>query len=138
MTIVNALVDIVMDFRWYLVVALVTAYIAKLYSEYHQLRAFKGPWLARWTDLWFAKAVFGINQCGVLADVCEKYGITSSNSCIPACANIRDRTHCPSWTKYLGYEFGRASHENECCKIPVHQSGLVRGQQDTAWPGQYL
>lgn len=68
-------VDLAVEFRWYLAGTLLTAYIAKLYWDCHRLRAFSGPFLARLTDLWFAKAVFGINQCGVLAEVCEKYGI---------------------------------------------------------------
>ncbi len=75
MTIISATIHLATEFRWYLAVGLLTAYAAKLYSEYHRLRAFKGPPVAAWTDLWFAKAVFGINQCGVLAEVCETYGI---------------------------------------------------------------
>jgi hypothetical protein len=103
MTIVSTAIDLATEFRWYLVAALVAAYIAKLYSEYHRLRAFKGPFLARWTDLWFAKAVFGTNQCGVLAEVCAKYGMHRATHARLTSANIYDRIHCPCWTKHLGH-----------------------------------
>jgi hypothetical protein len=105
MTIVSTAIDSVAGFRWYLIVSLIAAYIVKLYSDYHRLRAFKGPFLARWTDLWFAKAVFGINQCGVLAEVCSKYGIHGASHASLTGANIHGRTYCPSRAKYPGHKF---------------------------------
>jgi len=80
MTMIGTAIDLVIEYRWHLIVSFLLAYIVKLYSDDHKLRAFKGPWLARWTDLWFAKAVLGINQCGVLAETCEKYGIIYNHS----------------------------------------------------------
>ncbi|PMD37965.1 cytochrome P450 [Hyaloscypha variabilis F] len=74
MTIVSTAIGLVVDFRWYIIAALVVVYSAKGYAEYRRLRAFNGPFLAQWTDLWLAKAAFGTNQCGALADVCANYG----------------------------------------------------------------
>jgi hypothetical protein len=80
MTIVSTAIGLVVDFRWYIIAALVVVYSAKGYAEYRRLRAFNGPFLAQWTDLWLAKAAFGTNQCGALADVCANYGM-HRNSC---------------------------------------------------------
>ncbi|KAE9368277.1 cytochrome P450 monooxygenase [Stipitochalara longipes BDJ] len=74
MTIVSTAIDLATEFRWYLIAALAAAYFAKVYSGYRRLGAFSGPILARWTDLWLAKASFGVNQCRVLAEVCAKHG----------------------------------------------------------------
>jgi len=75
MTIISSAIDLAVEFRWYLIAALAAAYIAKSYSEYRRLRAFRGPILAQWTDLWLAKHAFGTDQCRALAEVCEDYGM---------------------------------------------------------------
>jgi hypothetical protein len=74
MTITSNVIDFAAEYRWHLLAAFVAVYFARSYAEYSRLKAFKGPWLAGRNDLWFAKAAFSINQCGVLAEVCETYG----------------------------------------------------------------
>jgi hypothetical protein len=100
MTIIGTAIDLVTEYQWHLVAAILTGYFAKSYVEYRRLKAFNGPWLAGWTDLWFAKAAFGINQCGVLAEVCEKYGITLRNAVRSTSSNNHSRTHRSNWTKH--------------------------------------
>jgi hypothetical protein len=104
MTIVSSAIDIVMAFQWHIAVAIVSACFVKSYVEYRRLKAFKGPWLATWTDLWFAKAAFGIDQCGVLAEVCEKYGTILRNVAQSMSFNDRLRTHRSNWTKHPSHQ----------------------------------
>jgi hypothetical protein len=75
MTIISIAIALAVEYRWHLLLAFTALYFARSYAEYSRLNAFKGPWLAGWTDLWFAKVAFSINQCEVLAEVCEKYGM---------------------------------------------------------------
>lgn len=82
MTLISTAIDFAMEFQWHILVVLITAYFTKSYIQYRRLSAFNGPWLAGWTDLWFAKAAFGTNQCAVLAEVCEKYGTYHVSRCM--------------------------------------------------------
>jgi hypothetical protein len=74
MTILSIAFDFVAQNKFYLLAASALIYIGKLYSDSRRLNTFKGPFAARFTDLWFAKAAFGVSQHAVLAAVCEKYG----------------------------------------------------------------
>lgn len=66
----------VLAFKWLLVGGLLATYAARSYGQYRRLSAFKGPWLAAWSDMWFAKCAFGIGpeNHALLTDVCNKYG----------------------------------------------------------------
>ncbi|KAI9051984.1 hypothetical protein LZ554_004238 [Drepanopeziza brunnea f. sp. 'monogermtubi'] len=76
MTLTVAFITFVSSFRWYIIGSVLTAYVASSYRQYRRLSAFKGPRLAAWTDLWFAKSAFGIGPPSheLLADICWKYG----------------------------------------------------------------
>lgn len=74
MTILGVAFDFVAQNKFYLLAASALIYIAKLYTDSRRLSAFNGPFVARFTDLWFAKAAFGVSQHAVLAAACEKYG----------------------------------------------------------------
>lgn len=59
MTLFGAAIDFALHNKYYLLAASAVLYLAKLYSDARRLEAFKGPWAAKFTDLWFAKAAFG-------------------------------------------------------------------------------
>ena len=74
MTILSVVLDFVFQSKFYILVACALAYVARLYNGSRRLSTFKGPIIARFTDLWFAKAALGDSQHAVSAGVCEKYG----------------------------------------------------------------
>lgn len=74
MTAFGATIEFALQNKYYLLAASAILYIAKLYNDSRRLKAFEGPWLTQFTDLWFAKAAFGDHQHVVLAEVCKKYG----------------------------------------------------------------
>ncbi|KUJ22530.1 pisatin demethylase [Mollisia scopiformis] len=74
MSVFSAVFQFCVQNTYCLLAASAALYGALLHSNYRRLKAFRGPWAAKFTDLWLAKAALGDSQHAVLADVCEKYG----------------------------------------------------------------
>ncbi|PVH84007.1 cytochrome P450 [Cadophora sp. DSE1049] len=77
MTVVSEAWSLVLAFKWFIAGVMFTTYAASSYLQYRRLGAFKGPWLAAWTDLWFAKCTVGIGPENhlLLSNICEEYGV---------------------------------------------------------------
>lgn len=80
MSSLDGMLEFVLGNKYYLVVGSVALYVIKrYYDDFRRLRAFKGPWAANFTELWWAQAAFGTEQHLVLANTCEKYGTLSQD-----------------------------------------------------------
>ncbi|KAL5327503.1 hypothetical protein ACEPPN_005201 [Leptodophora sp. 'Broadleaf-Isolate-01'] len=77
MTATSEAFNFILACKWIIAGGALATYVAISYLQYQRLRAFKGPWLAAWTDLWFAKCTFGIGPENhlLLSNVCQDYGI---------------------------------------------------------------
>lgn len=75
MSLLDKVIELVLDNKYYIIIGSVVLYVIKgYYDSFYRLRAFKGPWAANFTELWYARATFGSEQHLVLANTCEKYG----------------------------------------------------------------
>lgn len=113
MTLLGAIIGFALQNKYYLFAASAALYTAKLYIDSRRLKAFKGPWAAQFTDLWFAKAAFGDHQHAVLAEVCDRYGDLHPSSYSIACLTKKIRINCPHRSQFFGHYFLRALDANE-------------------------
>ena len=58
-----------------IVLLAVLAFVINGFRAWYPLRAFKGPFLANFSDLWIIRHVAGVSMHSDLFEITEKYGI---------------------------------------------------------------
>jgi hypothetical protein len=61
--------------KLYLVIFAACAYVLRSYSSYQRLAHIKGPFFAKWSNLWLLRAVQKLNTHQALYKVNNKYGV---------------------------------------------------------------
>ncbi|KAK8066112.1 hypothetical protein PG997_012859 [Apiospora hydei] len=62
------------DFRWFIALAALAAYLLQKTRAYYRLRSFQGPWSTGWSDLWHSWAILSLKSHLKYDEACRKYG----------------------------------------------------------------
>ena len=75
MTFISSLLGHLCDLRYFLLAFAVAVVLRQQWDSYHRLSSFKGPFLARFTNLWLARSVGSRKMHLELYETSLKYGI---------------------------------------------------------------
>ncbi|KAK7966958.1 uncharacterized protein PG986_001235 [Apiospora aurea] len=62
------------EFRWYIALAALAAYLLQKTRTYCRLRSFQGPWSTGWSDLWHSWAILSLKSHLKYDEACSMYG----------------------------------------------------------------
>lgn len=74
MTVISHLYDL----RWAVLGVLLAVYVGKKIQAYNRLKAFNGPFISGWSEIWHVFAILSFKSHLKYHEVCKKYGTSDS------------------------------------------------------------